>query len=707
MASINSAPHAPGVSLNAQPVKQRHQEEALLIDDDCDDVFSNPDTAELESRSDATGATSPTPHSPGPSSPSNRLPSHIAIASNNDPYATVRMSDMSHKPMTLNKMPPPPTMADLEKQFGQQSFDRTPRSAEHPVYSTTSAKASSRRPNFGRAQSASGATMQTLSTPQAALSSKRHSPRLGGHSNSLSASHVSFQQLPSAHGLPSDPREASTVSKLFAHRPAQSPAEEYTGFHLPVDNRLSSVNMMASPSAQSISTSPVHVLPGGRLSRPVTRPSSPVRRHGKQSSGPIGLGFSPRTSYMNTEEIENESSIFERDIEHRNAAHVLSKQEALDVAIPSVLDDAMEAITNDEARVEIVTPHTAPPMALSSQALNAHSHSQSRLQSTKASSASSPAHSPSPPLSHTGAANEPPPGSMAAQIAERFGAKPQTIASQDDGLIALRSAARSPHRHRRPKSDASVSSSSSLKSKSHHAPLGVEQVLAASSPRRSASSSPTAATKPSPRTRTGLPPSTPISTAASSTSGLPTATALPTLPLPNPYRLHTPTPHPDGATLMQPSLSIDGAVMPSSESATLDASLDGLADAVASAAPTTSSSVTNSPSTRFAFLGHELNEEGASPYTSRSPKLSSATIQAPASPTLERFSRASGMTPKTDDSSSFSTVHAGSRKRLSFFSYADIINQTPGEVVDLDSAIRHAEAPSSTPMARGASADFK
>jgi hypothetical protein len=37
-------------------------------------------------------------------------------------------------------------------------------------------------------------------------------------------------------------------------------------------------------------------------------------------------------------------SIFERDIEHRNTSHLLTKSEAIDVAIPSVLSDAVEAL---------------------------------------------------------------------------------------------------------------------------------------------------------------------------------------------------------------------------------------------------------------------------------------------------------------------------------------------------------------------------
>ncbi len=44
-------------------------------------------------------------------------------------------------------------------------------------------------------------------------------------------------------------------------------------------------------------------------------------------------------------------SIFERDIEHRSASHLLTKTEAMDVAIPSVLTDAVEALNEYDPQV--------------------------------------------------------------------------------------------------------------------------------------------------------------------------------------------------------------------------------------------------------------------------------------------------------------------------------------------------------------------
>ncbi|KDN43769.1 hypothetical protein K437DRAFT_274794 [Tilletiaria anomala UBC 951] len=175
-------------------------------------------------------------------------------------------------------------------------------------------------------------------------------------------------------------------------------------------------------------------------------------------------------------------AIFERDIEHRDASHLLSKSEAIDVAIPSVLSDAVEALQEfGPEELEIIEPQTAsPPLALSASALSSHTQSAelaaqahahkpssvaslhsgplsmhgsaplslslSRAGSTPASGsgsgsgASSPrqysammapldagtsgfaASSPSPPLSYaSGMDDQPlPAGSLAAQIAEKF-----------------------------------------------------------------------------------------------------------------------------------------------------------------------------------------------------------------------------------------------------------------------------------------------
>lgn len=782
-------------------------------DEDGDDVFSNPDTAELESRSDATGATSPTPNSPGPGSPSNRLSSHIAIVSGvnggttgnssshhqqpyhhvstlSDPFVSLRQNELTQKPPALSSLPVPPSAAELQRQYEQRERDETPRasagnlspsarSAEEAPYASslaavaggvmrTPSKGTQRsgRPAFIRAKSASGITVQGLQSPNMQSTTttvgRAHSPnpsRLGGHASSLSASHVSLAhgQLPSAHGLPNNPRDAMSISKLFAHTPCQSPGDERPGFMFGQEQAAGTHGLRGSNSAL-LGTSPVRQdsAPAAhtrRLSRPSTRPTSPERltspfRKGHRASLGTGLGPSARNPADSGDEaLASESSIFERDIEHRNASHVLSKQEAIDVAIPSVLDDAVEALAANDSEIEVVAPHAAPPpLALSAQALTAHSHSQSRLSK---SATGSPVLSNSPPLSNVGAAGatEPPPGSMAALIAERFQQRAAQPASGEapaaPGISTLSPAV---SRHHRPQSDASVSSSSSLRSRSPKAPaaMGMQRVLSSAervSPGlRSASHSPPAPGKPSSlsaaptassrassvsqsqaqsQAKAGSPRHVITGQASSSTltpskfAGLPTASALPSLPLPNPFRSTLPSP---GSTSfssgdaagfpMQSSLSVDGAVMPSNETATLDASLDGLADAVTSKAPTAANSVANSPSMRLRGLAL-VDEAGlspfeTSPYSSRSPVTTSLTApHSPTSPTMDRQRRSApfGEDSKVLPSSasladtateSSSTFH--NKKRLSFFSYADILNETPGEVMRIDEALRQADA---------------
>lgn len=713
-----------------------HDDPLLAAEEDGDDVFSNPDTAEYEYRSDATGATSPAPNSPGPGSPTNRLSNQISIVASspsNDPFATIKQgSDLhlggtgagvlpSNKPMSLGSLPQT-SIAQLQQQLEhQQARLDTPRA---PLASATPTK-SSPRPAFGRALSASGATMQTMGSsmhPSLSASGSRmgpSTPRLGGHASSHSASHLTLPhgQLPSAHGLPTDPKEASTLSKLFAHPPAQSPAEELQGF------------MFASSGMSPTSTNVSSFAASRRMSRPTTRPPSPDRftspnrkSSNRASAGAMGLGLSPRVSSSVADDAPsdfgNGSSIFERDIEHRDATHILSKQEAIDVAIPPVLDDAVEAIHSDVAdQLEIISPHAVlPPLALSAQALNAHSHSQSKLtqqdeqqsqplntraqSSTKGfSSASSPHMSPSPPMSNVGAV-EPPPGSMAAQIAERLAGNKATASGNEEGASAI-------SRHRRPNSDVSISSSSSMRSRSPAAPLaiGVQQVLAANQASPRSVSGATQSIANTTRTETH---SSGLANIATPRATLPTATALPALPLPNPYRTQSPSTAalllPDTGSSMLPSVSMDGAVMPTSESATMDASFGSLADVIASQPPTSANSVTNSPSMRLRGLALDDGQHHGlfgssgvetSPYTSRSPTVTGTTSasahNAPSSPLASRTGKLSN-TPldKSEEYTAPSTIPG--KKRLSFFSYADIINQTPAEILNFDEAVRQADS---------------
>jgi hypothetical protein len=725
-----------------------HEQDSLPHDDnleeDGDDVFSNPDTAELESsRSDATGTTSPTPNSPGPSSPTNRAANnHIAIASQHaDPFGTLKQSEYSNSQpkqginsLTLANLPSPNTSQQLREQFGDRLNVETPKATAASPSSTHM------RPQYGRTLSASGAV--TLSTPiTAGTASRTTTPRLGGHAVSHSTSYLNLssphgQPLPSAHDMPSNPREASELSKLFARPPAQSPSDELASLGLgiaPESNGM--LRTGTGPTTPLAASSPVAT---SRLrSRPTTRPSSPDRLSSPPRAIFAGLSLAPLPRSTNANSHPSDLSIFERDIEHRDAGHVLSKQEAIDVAIPSVLDDAVEALTcEDGDQIEIVSPHAAQPMlALSAQALSDHSHSHGRLQSAHISSTSSPALSPSPPLSSTGGADAPP-GTMAAQIAERLAMK-SAGSSPEESVSALPIAAAATSRHRRPNSDASVSSSSSMRSRSPQAslPFGVQQVLDASNnptptsvALRSLSVSPaviaqskstSVATTPvsgsNPHATFTLP-APAVTSSPNQSMTLPTTAALPSLPLPNPFREYSPPtsalPLADGGMAMSSSVSMDGAVITTSESAIMDASLGSLADVIASIPidsrrPSGSNSgAMNSPFNPSKALAPE---EDVCPYSSRAPHSISPNMSPDRSiPGGYSFASSSNDDPnnahlRTNKSSNSS---AAAKKRLSFFSYADIINKTPAEVLDLDAALRQTDESFSTSTTMNRRASF-
>uniref|UniRef100_V5GQK9 Uncharacterized protein n=2 Tax=Kalmanozyma brasiliensis (strain GHG001) TaxID=1365824 RepID=V5GQK9_KALBG len=376
----------------------------------------------------------------------------------------------------------------------------------------------------------------------------------------------------------------------------------------------------------------------------------------------------------------------------------MTKQEAMDVAIPSVLDDAVEAIIEDDAEIEVVAPaNPAPPLALSSAALSAHS------------GASSPsfdlASSPSPPLSASGAL-EAPPGTMAAQIAEKLGPRAMAV---DDANNASRRAA-SGLRH----FGSDVESvGNSMRSRSPPGSRMLDPADGGSPVRSRASISP-------------APGLTPVSLAAAvsqaqATSSLqapsaghspmPTATAFPSLPLPNPFRSSSPnlsamalpslTTGVEAGRPATSSVSIDGAIISGTEVATLDHSLDTIADVIAA---------------------HDA-EQAASPYVPRSPAVPSisgtssphvggSVIRPPqqhpgtgaaaganrAAPpgTLGLPTSTSGLGVMGTGESLFAALASGSpspsadKRRLSFFSYADILNESKGEVMDLQGVVQHA-----------------
>ncbi|UZJ52592.1 hypothetical protein CBS101457_001912 [Exobasidium rhododendri] len=741
-----------------QPSRVFSQEDHQT-EEDGDDVFSNPDTAELESsRSDATGATSPTPHSPGPSSPSNRGTSHIAIVTSQyaDPLGTLKQSEYSNFTPIKQQVPSQAILGNLPSaDIAQHPFQRDQDTVIETPKIDTSPQVTV-RPQFGRTLSGSG--LSTNEGQSSLLSNNSTSrvttPRKGGHLSSQSASHLNLSQihnhpLPSAHEMPSDPQEASTLSKLFAHPPAQSPVDELSSYGLgvvsPGNTTAHGLSGSSTPILPNMPNTPLtssNLFSSRLRSRPTTRPPSPDRFSSPSRGGVnTGLGIGSLL-HGGTEGGFSEESIFERDIEHRDAGHLLSKQEAVDVAIPSVLDDAVEAITCDDAdHVEIVTPHPAPsPLALSAQALSALSINQSQQQSPNISHTNPPTHSPSPPLSISGGVNAAPPGSMAAQIAESLAFKSGQAGVEDSTSMANSPLPPSTSRHRRPHSDASVSSSTSLRSRSPQLPLsiGVQQVLDAnhSSSAQVASASRSLSTSPA---GNGLSKSTSLATTPRSGSvshanlasmlsqasspkvnaSLPLATAFPSLPLPNPFRGHSPntltTSLPDGGMPMLSSVSMDGAVMTTSDSATMSASLDGLADVIASSQSSSNLKSLGSTSPTSRMRGLDLEDE-VGPYSSRGSAVSSTL---PRHITEEEDHSMPGsfslglldITPNEDTLSSIHTVkHATSssstvtpKKRLSFFSYADIINHTPAEVVDFDTALRQGEGSMSTSSSIGQS----
>lgn len=579
--------------------------------------------------------------------------------------------------------------------------------------------------------------------------------------------------LPAANGLPDDPIEASTISRLFPHPPAPDPTPTSTPAPLtaasgsvPVSpHPISPPRTPAGPTSLRSAASPNSVLasPSSERANPISHAGvhpahlmhslhqhqnqhhhhplsgtsdafsaqphpnssgfrSPVRVRQHGAASPIGIaGTSPPSlaashagAWHNTDlqaphtprtpHTPNTPSIFERDIEHRDASHIMTKQEAMDVAIPSVLDDAVEAIIEDDAEIEVVAPQNpAPPLALSSAALSAHS------------GASSPsmglASSPSPPLSASGALDAPP-GSMAAQIAEKLA--PRSSAHDDLGATPRRATAGSRH----PGSDAE-SVGNSMRSRSPQAARMHDLADDGSPVRSRASVSPAS----------GLPPvslvaavsqaqaTSPLPASVAGNSPMPTATAFPSLPLPNPFRSSSPNLSAmalpslaTGADAGRPatsSVSIDGAIISGTEVATLDHSLDTIADVIAAhdAEQAASPYVPRSPAPP-ALSG------ASSPVVDRSRSAAGSAIRQPqqhrgmgaaagvnraAAPgTLGLPTSTSGLGVFNTGESLFQALASGSpspsadKRRLSFFSYADILNENKGEVMDLQGVVRHA-----------------
>ena len=154
------------------------------------------------------------------------------------------------------------------------------------------------------------------------LSPSRDSSLLAAPSATIPTGHgaaSSSASLVSANELPDDPERASNVVHLFA--PPLAPA-------------WSPVSMSRSQSSRTDDASSTYFPIGARAS---LSPRSP----------PYQAPLSP------------EASIFERNIQMLGSPHVRTPREAVDMAVPPVLDDAADAIVSDST-LEIVSPRSPP-----------------------------------------------------------------------------------------------------------------------------------------------------------------------------------------------------------------------------------------------------------------------------------------------------------------------------------------------------------
>lgn len=456
-----------------------------------------------------------------------------------------------------------------------------------------------------------------------------------------------------ANELPDDPQRASNVMGLYpsslappfspaAPLPQHSNSDPSPYFPPPSDTR-------APLSGSMLGLSPV----SERLAAPQTpsRLIPPSLAHAQQRMSP-------------------EPSIFERDIEPVH--HARSPQEAIDVAVPPVLDDAASAIVEESGTLEIIQPEH-------------------------------PAYAPSPPRSPSAGFRMMPTSSQPGQwTPNRDGrGRPRNLSggqSSRENSFDTRPRQQQygrQHGHRRPLSDASNVFTSmpgrSLRSDSH-----------SERERRS-----------------------------------PLHAGSPLTPSTRPYSIQPAT---------SPSLSIDGAIIAGNDAATMGHSFGGLADAFAHLATTpseqpaiaTPGSMTSPQGSYFALQPDDapraprdrssayaspnafrymvLDREGerSPPTVSSTPPSRLAVSPLPgshprASPNAGARSSttpvpAPAITPRSPlprhtappagaDGDPFSPHlqvpgTSSERKRLSFMAYADIVNDSQGQLLDLDESIQ-------------------
>lgn len=328
-----------------------------------EEVFSNPDT-------DGTGNTSPTPNSPGPSSNSgggglgSPLRGSTLFPSNNSHDLNLQKLNI------LDPYSHPPTTT-TDPSTSTPTKPTNPRDGDHSTLK-------------GKPLVTANLTSSTTNAIKSSTTSTSQSPTSPNQIFNPSSSSTNQQPLlPSANELPSDPKEASTLTQLFAHQPDTNPSSTN---HSPVQSisllggggGISTPLSLPTTSNGLSNQSPIFSHKNLR-SNTNTRPSSPER--GNERLGSIsptsiissnspspfrGAGGGQQSTLLSRPTTGNASlisggggggnrapSIFERDIEHRDASHVLSKSEAVDVAIPNVLDDAAEAIVEDTSDVSM------------------------------------------------------------------------------------------------------------------------------------------------------------------------------------------------------------------------------------------------------------------------------------------------------------------------------------------------------------------
>ncbi|WFC97437.1 hypothetical protein MYAM1_000150 [Malassezia yamatoensis] len=508
------------------------------------------------------------------------------------------------------------------------------------AHATTGQDSSRNRPEL--ASGTNGRIVRDEVPPRIPLSPLRYSRSLqptptatqGGSSPSGTMSNTASPSplLHWANELPDDPVQASHVMHLYPSSlaPAFSPGQANLPPHS--ESSQSIVSQSRSPYFSGL----------GLQSGQNPLPQTPSRL------------MSP--AYSTTHQrVSPEPNIFERAIEPMNRAR--SPQTAIDEDVPTVLDDAANAIVEDSTTLEILQPDT------SSQGLSPPRRSPSvRLRSS---------HIPSPIGAWT------PTRTPARRRSRNLSGGHAMGENASDPRSNYQQHYGRQRGHRRPLSDASN--------------------VFTSLPMHTNRAEPE-------RTGNSLGPPTPLTPHARSLSMHRTAS---------------------------PSLSVDGAIIPENDAATMNHSLDGLADAFASLAASPSeiqpviqtpgsissvqgsyfalspgdhttrvrdrpTSFTSPSAIRYQVLESDRELHPASTRTPSQARAASTPLAAStsgshrASPRIPSSAGLAppivGVPPIVHPGDTANT--SGDRKRLSFMAYADIKKESAEQLVDLDESVQ-------------------